>query len=30
MMAVFVFGASAIAFRDFFVWYWRSIAQVPS
>jgi hypothetical protein len=30
MMAVFVFGLSAIAFRDFLLWYWRAITRVPA
>lgn len=28
MMAVLVFGISAIAFRDFFLWYWRAVSHV--
>lgn len=25
MLAVFIFGLSAIAFRDFFLYYWRAV-----
>jgi hypothetical protein len=27
MLAVFIFGLSAIAFRNFFLYYWRAVAE---
>lgn len=27
MFAVFVFGLSAIAFRDFLLYYWRAVSM---
>jgi hypothetical protein len=30
MLAVLVFGFSAIAFRDFFLYYWRAVSRAST